>query len=53
MSRLAVYNTLKTAVSSGSQQEVSTLLSRQNIHDIHGYFCEKPSAAIASGVMSS
>ena len=48
MPRLAVYNTLKTAVSSGSQREVSTLLSRENIHDIHDYFCEKPSAAIAS-----
>ena len=48
MPRLAVYNTLKTAVSSGSQREVSTLLSRENIHDIHGYFCEKPSAVIAS-----
>ena len=48
MPRLAVYNTLKTAVSSGSQKEVRTLLSRKNIHDIHGYFCEKPSAANAS-----
>ena len=44
MKRSTVYKELKAAVKSGSAGKVCTLLSRENIDDIHGCFCEELSA---------
>ena len=37
----AIYDELKTAVNTQSGFKVWELLSRENIDDIHGYFCEE------------
>ena len=41
MIRCIFHNMLKAAVSSGSEDEVLSLLSRAAIFDIHGYLCEE------------
>ena len=40
MSRRVIYNRLKSVVSSGSDDDVRSLLSREAIVHIHGYLCE-------------
>ena len=39
MDRLITYEKLKRTVSSGSDDDVELLLTRERISDIHGYFC--------------
>ena len=48
MAGLVIYNRLKEAVSSASEQEVRKMLSSANIKNIHTHFCDEPPAKRAA-----
>ena len=41
MTHVTLYEQLKAAVSAGSEDDVNQLLTRENINDLHEYFCEE------------